>query len=129
MKSKHNLAKRMVMLVLCMTMLFGATISVSAASYTQKTASCPRCHQLNRSYGYDANFRWTTVSLNSGKYCDPCRKIIPDGDYHMYLYSSDKYYFLCTSTKCSKLNVPDRVYTVLYDNAVSEHYTNSVRDY
>lgn len=121
--------KRLLILVVCMIMFCGTTLSVSAASYTQKRARCPRCNQINTSYGYSANHRWSSVSVNGGHYCEPCGRVLGDSEYHMYLYSSDIYYFMCSSSRCSKLSVSDRTYTVLYDNPVSEHYTNGVRDY
>ena len=126
---RKRVFKRLMVLALCMIMFCSFTMSVSAASYSQKMGRCPRCNQINTSYGYSANFRWSSVSVNSGNYCDPCGRVLSDGEYHMYLYSSDKYYFMCSSSRCSKLSVPDRTYTILYDNPVSEHYTNGVRDY
>ena len=121
--------KKLLVVTFCMIMIGSSAISAYAASYSQKRSRCPRCNKFNASYGYDEQFCWTTVSVNSGNYCAPCGRVLKNGENHMYLYSSDNYYFSCSSSNCSRLSVPNRVYTLLYDNAVSEHYTNGVRDY
>lgn len=119
----------LVLICLCVMLVFSISNTATAASYSQKTLACPRCRQVNRSYGYDPNRSSRTVSLNSGKYCNPCRETIPDGEYHMYLYTRDLYYFRCDSSSCRRLSMNNRVYTNYYDNPVSEHYTNGKRDY
>lgn len=121
-KIAKNVASAVVRLALMLTL----SISAFAAS---KTEPCPRCGRLNTNFGYEANFGWTTKTPQSGQYCEPCGKVVPAGEYHMYLYTSDMYYFTCNSSSCSHIDVPDRTYRKLYPNRPTEHYTNGKRDY
>lgn len=100
--------------------------SMSLAANSQKYAQCPRCHKYIYSYGYSPNFKWTTDSATAGHYCSGCNSVVPAGEYHSFLYSSDKYYFICSSASCSNLSFNDRKYEVYYDNPVSEHYVTQV---
>lgn len=127
--TKRKILKRVISVAVCLTFMFSMSVTAFAGSYTPKTERCPKCGKFNNSYGYEPNLRSTSVELNGGKYCEPCGKVIPAGDYHFYIYSSDKYYFMCNSANCSNFNVPDRVYYNYYANPASTHYTNGVKDY
>ncbi len=125
MKLKKHVVSVMAGLMVFFVVSLALTMSASAA-YSQKYARCPRCHQYNYSYGYSPNFQWTTDSAVAGEYCAGCNSIVPAGEYHSFLYSSDKYFFLCSSSSCSKLSYNNRKYEILYDNPVSEHYVTNV---
>ena len=126
---KRNMLKKIVAVVCCFGFVLSTTRPVMAAQYEVKMEPCPRCGQWNSSYAYESDSVCSTISLNSGHYCDGCHTTIPTGDYHMYLYTSDKYFFMCKSSKCARFSVPDRVYTVFYDNPAYEHHTNGQLDY
>lgn len=118
---KHGLFKFIAILIVVTGILFGSSIDAKAGSYSQKYRTCPSCKHTMSSYGYNPDMTWTTVSVNGGNYCDPCGINIPSDEYHMYLYSSDLYFFRCGN--CGGM------YSYPYNNPVSEHYTNGVRDY
>ncbi len=118
--SKNMIVKAIVILAMLIGLLLITTLTVRAAGYSPKTKSCS-CGGTMTSYGYSPNATWTTISVNGGNYCDACGITIPSDEYHMFMYSSDRYYFRCT--RCYKTE------SELYDNPVSEHYTNGIRDY
>lgn len=116
-----KLTKAFLVMLVFIGIALSVVMNVNAAPYSQKTRVCPSCKKFMSSYGYNPNAVWTTVTENGGNYCTPCGRTLAEDEYHMYLYSSDRYYF-----RCSHCNYTD---SFLYDNPVSEHYTNGVRDY
>ena len=94
---KKNVIKKIVVMVCCLLVILSNAGTVMAAQYEVKLAPCPRCGQWNSSYAYESDSICSTISLNGGHYCDGCHTTIPSGDHHMYLYTSDKYFFMCNS--------------------------------
>ena len=119
--------KKWMVFICCVLLLVGMSITAVAAPYSVKRARCPRCNQMNTSYGYDPDFRGSGGSAKAGQFCAGCNKIVPEGENHSYLFTSDKYFFQCNSKNGSRFSVPDRVYTDFYDNAPNEHYVNGKR--
>lgn len=127
--TKLNVKRKLVSVIICMVFTVSLSVTVLAAPYSQKLAKCTRCKQYNSSYGYSENYNSRTVSVKEGEYCDGCKKTVPVGEYHMYIYTNDLYYFRCDSKNCSKFDASDQIYKVTYANAPSEHYINGKRDY
>ncbi|NLL78559.1 MAG: hypothetical protein GX234_01900 [Clostridiales bacterium] len=115
---KNTYLKKVASVLLVFTLLFGMSISACAA---QKYGPCPRCGTKNYSYGYDPSAKITTVSHNPGTYCNYCKKVIPEGESHLYEYTSDKYFFVCEGSGCAHLSYMNRGYTLLYDNPYRNH--------
>ena len=115
----------------CVILICASSMPVFALA--RKTAACDKCHTMNVSYGYDKNFGWVSTGASAGKYCSACKEVVPEGESHSYLYSYDRYYFICNSSRCKNRNMNQKTYYKDFDNAPSEHYTikNGVkhRDY
>ncbi|SDI51901.1 hypothetical protein SAMN05421493_11711 [Pseudobutyrivibrio sp. 49] len=115
-----------VCLTLCMIITMALTVD---AKYVPKQMRCSRCHTLCTSYGYDPNYGGVTQTQNAGNYCPVCKKVVPAGEVHMYMWDFDRYYFLCESSSCQHRNYQDRLFYYDYNQPVSEHYTNGIRDF
>lgn len=130
MSMRKNNVLKMFFAIVFVGILVLCYVNVSmAANYVQKTARCPRCNTLNNSYGYTETLVINNISVKEGKYCAGCKDVVPEGERHMYVYTEDQYFFLCKSSQCKNISVPDRVYTQEFANPISEHYINGVRDY
>ena len=122
---KLTKVKRMVLAVLTVSFLLGVPITSYAASYTLKTLRCPKCGSYNKSYGYDENYGSYTVSVPGGNYCEACHQMVPEGEYHIYYYTTDLYYFLCNGKCRDTLSIPDCVYTMEYKNVPTGHHISN----
>lgn len=113
--------KTLLMALALVAVLVSAVPSaVNAAPYSVKYSACPRCHQMNASYGYDESIRWQTVEVANGKHCGSCNSTVTQLA-HTYEYSLDRYYFLCNSRTCSRLSATQRRYSRDYSNNPTNH--------
>lgn len=120
--------KKRLSVLLCVALIMAMAIPVSAA-YQKRVESCPRCRARNTSFGYEEICSWGSDTAVAGEYCEGCKKVVPEGERHTFLYPYSKYTFLCNSSKCSRLSYDNRIYEIKYKNEAKEHYTsiNGVR--
>ena len=118
---KKRVLKSLIAAFMCMVVIVATSVSTFAAPYQVKREKHPICGTYNTSYGYKVHEYIYTDVASSGKYCEFCKKIVPEGESHTYMHTEDVYYFMCS--RCGD------VYSVQYTQPIYAHYTNNVQDY
>ncbi len=52
---------------------------------------------------------------------------IRDIKVYMYTKSYDKYFFMCSSSKCSEKSMNQRIYVQYYESSVSDHRDKEIK--
>ena len=118
---KKRVLKSLIAAFMCMVVIVATSVSTFAAPYQVKRAKHSVCGTFNTSYGYKVHEYIYTDVASSGEDCKFCKKIVPEGEKHTYMYTDDVYYFMCS--RCGD------VYSVPYTQPIYAHYTNNVQDY